>query len=252
MPPDFLGAVLGPEPQRGVGVIAPFDLAMDRELWRWVPQDVSLYMTRTAFVPIPVTVEMASMVSEEATVHGATRDLLSPEPEVVAYACTSGSFVNGAVGERALQQVMIDAGAPAAVTSAGALVRALETLDAGRIAIATPYVESVTQRLHEFLGEYGIEVVSSVGLGLMGRIWTVSYRQVVEIVRAADRPEAEAMFISCTNLPTYDIIAPLEQELGKPVLTANQVTIWAALREIGSQAIAPEQRLMLAGTPRAA
>ena len=78
MPPDFLGAALGPQPQRGVGVIAPFDLALDRELWRWTPESVSLYLTRTAFVPVPVSVELASLVSAEAAVHSATRDLLSP------------------------------------------------------------------------------------------------------------------------------------------------------------------------------
>jgi maleate isomerase len=246
VPPDFLGAVFGPQPQRGVGVIAPFDLAQDRELWRWTPENVSLYVTRTGFVPVPMTVDMAEMISDEATVHRATRDLLVPEPEVIAYACTSGSFVHGASGERALTTVMLEAGAPAAVTSSGALVQALGMLGARRISIATPYVESVTERLHSFLGEHGIEVVTSVGLGLLGQIWKVGYRQVVDIVRSADRPEAEAMFISCTNLPTYDIIAPLEQELGKPVITANQVTMWAALRAMGLQAVAPEQRLVQA------
>ncbi|MDA3645498.1 Asp/Glu racemase [Saccharopolyspora indica] len=246
MPPDFLGAVPGPQPQRGVGVIAPFDLALDRELWRWAPGEVSLYLTRTAFVPVPVTVEQANLVSDEAAVHGATRDLLVPEPEVVAYACTSGSFVNGATGERRLVEVMLQAGAPAAVTASGALVQALQLLGIDRIAVATPYVAAVTDRLREFLDEYGIEVVASVGLGLLGQIWKVDYRQVVEIVRSADRPEAEAMFVSCTNLPTYDIIGPLEQELGKPVLTANQVTLWAALRSMGLQAVASQQRLLQA------
>jgi len=233
-------------------VVAPFDLAMDRELWRWAPEEVSLYLTRTAFVPVPMTVEMASMISDEAAVHSATRDLLSPEPEVVAYACASGSFVDGAVGERDLVRVMRDAGAPAAVTTSGALVEALQVLGARRVAIATPYVENVTQRLVDFLGEYDLEVVTSVGLGLLGRIWEVSYRQVVDIVRSADRPEAEAMYISCTNLPTYEIIGPLEQELGKPVLTANQVTMWGALRRMGITAVGPQQRLVQAlGLPAA-
>ncbi|MER7013690.1 Asp/Glu racemase [Saccharopolyspora sp. NPDC000359] len=246
MPPDFLGAVSGPQPQRGVGVIAPFDLALDRELWRWTPAEVSLYLTRTAFVPVPVTVEQANLVSDEAAVHSATRDLLVPEPEVVAYACTSGSFVNGATGERTLVEVMLQAGAPAAVTASGALVQALQLLGISRISVATPYVTSVTDRLRDFLDEYGIEVVASVGLGLLGQIWKVDYRQVVDIVRSADRPEAEAMFVSCTNLPTYDIIGPLERELGKPVLTANQVTLWAALRLMGLRAVASEQRLLQA------
>ncbi|TWF95877.1 maleate cis-trans isomerase family protein [Saccharopolyspora dendranthemae] len=243
---DFLGAVSGPVRQRGVGVIAPFDLALDRELWRWAPEEVSLHLTRTAFVPVPVSVEQANLVSDEASVHAATRDLLVPEPEVVAYACTSGSFVDGAGGQRRLVEVMRDAGAPAAVTTSGALVQALEALGVSSVAIATPYVVSITDRLRAFLGEHGVEVVASVGLGLHGQIWKTSYRDVVEIVRAADRPEAEAMVISCTNLPTYDLIGPLEQELGKPVLTANQVTIWAALREMGLRAMGPEQRLMQA------
>lgn len=59
---DFLGAVSGPVRQRGVGVIAPFDLALDRELWRWAPEEVSLHLTRTAFVPVPVSVEQANLV----------------------------------------------------------------------------------------------------------------------------------------------------------------------------------------------
>ncbi|WP_433873535.1 maleate cis-trans isomerase family protein [Saccharopolyspora sp. CA-218241] len=244
MPPEPLGAVAGPQPQRGIGVIAPFDLALDRELWRWAPAEVSLYLTRTPFVPVPVTVEMASLISDEAAVHSATRDLLVPEPEVVAYACTSGSFVGGAVGERALVEVMRDAGAPAAVTASGALVEALRSLGVGRVSVASPYVEAVSERLGGFLADYGVEVVANVGLGLLGQIWKVAYRDVVDIVRSADRPESEAMFISCTNLPTYDIIGPLEQELGKPVLTANQVTVWAALRAMGLRAVAPEQRLL--------
>lgn len=252
MPPEFPGDLVGPEPQRGIGVIAPFDLAMDRELWRWTPESVSLYLTRTAFVPIPMNVEMASMISDESAVHSATRDLLSPEPDVVAYACSSGSFIDGAAGERGLLAVMREAGAPASVTSSGALVQALETLGVRRIALATPYVDSVTERLHTFLDEYGITVVTSVGLGLLGQIWKVNYRQVVDIVRSADRPDAEAMVISCTNLPTYDIIGPLEQELGKPVLTANQVTIWAALQAMGMRAVAPDQRLVQAVSAPAA
>ncbi len=236
--------VSGPRAQRGVGVIVPYDTALDRELWRWTPEDVSLLITRTPFVPVPVTMEQANRVSEEAAVYNATRDLLTPQPEVVAYACTSGSFVRGAQGERELVDVMLQAGAPTAVTTSGALVEAVRELGVGRIAVASPYVESVTERLRLFLAEHGIEVVASVGLGLLEQIWRVPYSQVVEIVRAVDRPEADAVFVTCTNVATYDIIGPLERLLGKPVLTANQVTMWAALRRMGVSAVAGEQWLL--------
>lgn len=66
-------------------------------------------------------------------------------------------------------------------------------------------------------------------LGLGGGIWKVNYRTVAERILAADTADAEAIFVSCTNLRTYDVIDPLEQLLGKPVLTANQLTIWACL-----------------------
>src|SRR5690625_450270 len=239
-----LAAVQAPPQQSGVGVVAPYDFALDRELWRWAPDDVSLYVTRLPFVPVPVTVDQASALSDGDNVARATRDLLAPEPLVVGYACASGSFVHGAEGQRRLRRSILDAGAPAAVTASGALIQALETLGAGRIAVVTPYVDSVTDRLLDYLGEHGVESTSSVGLGLLGHIWKTTYSQVVQAVRDADRPDAEAVFISCTNVLTYDIIAPLERMLGKPVIAANQVTMWAALQAMGRRAVAHGQYLV--------
>jgi maleate isomerase len=108
----------------------------------------------------------------------------------------------------------------------------------------TPYVDSVTERLLGYLGEHGVESTSSVGLGLLNHIWKVAYSEVVQAVRDADRPDAQAVFISCTNVLTYDIIAPLERMLGKPVLAANQVTMWAAMHAIGRQPVAHGQYLV--------
>ena len=237
--------IIGPElvTQRGVGVVAPFDFALDRELWRWAPDDISLYVTRLPFVPVPVTVEMASELSDPDRVRRATADVLAPEPLVVTYACASASFVGGKAGERALAASMVSAGAPSATTTSGGLVDALRLLGLRRIAVVTPYIDSVTDRLLTYLSEYGVEVVSSVGLGLLDHIWKVGYAEIVQAVTAVDVPEADGLFISCTNVPTYDIIGPLERWLGKPVLTANQVTMWSALRNIGSPMMAAGQWL---------
>jgi maleate isomerase len=237
VPTELSVGLTEPDRQQGIGVVAPFDFALDRELWRWVPEDVSLYLTRLPFFTTPVTVEMAVACGDRRAVRRATRDVLTPEPDVVIYACTSGSFVDGAAGEEVLRRTIEDAGAPAARTTSGALIAALRVLGVSRLAIATPYVEPVTRRLVAYLAEHGVSTVSSEGLGLLGNIWRVTYSQVVEIVRAADNPAAEALFISCTNVPTYDLIEPLEQALGKPVLTANQVTMWAALRAMGRDAV---------------
>lgn len=227
-----------------VGVVVPYDFAVDRELWRWAPRGVDLLLTRTPWTPLPVGVEQALAVSAAATVAACTQELLVPGPQVVAYACTSGSFVGGLAGEMTLVEAMLHAGAPAAVTTSGALVDALRHLGVRRVALATPYDEAVTFRLESFLGEAGIEVGGVGSLGLDGAIWRVRPEETVELVRAAATTACDAVFVSCTNLRTYDLVAPLERELGVPVLTANQVTMWAAARHLGLHARGPGQRLL--------
>ncbi|MFI6364114.1 Asp/Glu/hydantoin racemase [Nocardia sp. NPDC050630] len=219
----------GPVAQRGIGIIAPFDLALERELWRWAPLDVSLHLARTPYEPVPVSMAMAELVSNPVHLTAATRDVMHVEPEVVAYLCTSGSFIRGLAYEKSLRDTICQAGALDAVTTSGALVEAIRHLDISRVSVLTPYDEILTHKLHDFLAEAGCTVIRSDHLGLGGGIWKVNYRTIAERIIGADDPQAQAIFVSCTNLPTYDVIEPLEQALGKPVLTANQLTMWACL-----------------------
>lgn len=241
---SFLG---GPQPQRGVGIIAPFDFALDRELWRWVPDEISLFLTRTPFVPVEVSLDLARMVSEHETLGEAVRALTVAEPEVVAYACTSGSFVGGTAGERAMCEAMVRAGEVPSLTTSGALIEALAEVSAQKIALVTPYTDSVTGALEDYLAEAGVHVTGRAMLGLTRYIWKVPYRDVVGMAREAVCGQADALFISCTNLPTYDVIPQLEAELQIPVLSANQVTMWAALRRLGTRAVGPYQALLNPG-----
>ncbi|MFD7510052.1 decarboxylase [Streptomyces sp. NPDC059853] len=239
---SFLG---GPRPQRGIGVVAPFDFALDRELWRWVPDDISLHVTRTPFVPVEVSLDLARMVSEHETLREAVRALSAVSPEVIAYACTSGSFVGGVAGEMSMTTAMTQAGEAPAMTTSGALLEALRELDVSRLAVITPYTRSVTDSLEEFVHAAGVEVIGRSYLGLTREIWRVGYRDVVTMAREATAADApDALFISCTNLATYDVIPQLEAELRIPVLSANQVTVWKALRMIGKEAVGPYQALL--------
>lgn len=241
--PDAGGKPRTPIGTVGVGVIVPYDFALDRELWRWVPAQVNLLLTRTPYHDLPVSVSQAETVSEAAVITACTRSVVVTAPDVVAYACTSGSFVGGRNGELALRAAMLRAGVPRAVTTSGALVEALGALRLHRVAVATPYDAIVTARLEQFLAQCAAEVVSSAYLGLTARIWALSYEQVAGLVRRAVTRGSQAVFLSCTNVPSYDVIAPLEAELGIPVLTANQVTLWAALGLAGLPLVGPGQRL---------
>lgn len=220
-----------------IGVVVPFDFALDRELWRWTPPEVTLHLTRTHWTPLPVGLDLAHEVGEVAEVADLSRSVVVTRPGCAVYACTSGSFVRGAAGERELVEAMRAAGFPTAVTTSGALLEALSWLGRSRVAVATPYDEPVTAALGAFLAQAGHRVVGSCHLGLTSGIWTVPYDVTADLARRAVTSDADVVFLSCTNLATYDLIPVLEAELGIPVLTANQVTMWAALRAIGARAV---------------
>src|SRR5947209_7538572 len=182
----------------GIGIIAPYDFVLDREYWEWMPGNVSLHVTRTPFLDQQVGVEMAELISEDAVLTAATRELIIADPAVTVYACTSGSFVNGLAGEEQCRGAILTGGARKALTTSGVLLEALTALAIRRISVATPYDASTTMRLIEFLDEAGFGTTSCAFLGLKGDIFRVKPETVCRLVRAADSEDADAIFISCT------------------------------------------------------
>jgi maleate isomerase len=241
--PDTSAKPVTPIGSVGVGIIAPYDFALDRELWRWVPDAVNLLLTRTPRHTLPVSVGQAEAVSAVLTIQDCARSLTETSPDVVAYTCTSGSFVRGREGELALRRAVEEVGVPRAVTTSGALIEALAALGVRRLAVATPYDDVVTARLSDFLSAYDIEIVSCSFLGLTERIWALDYEEVSQLVHGCVVPGAEAVFVSCTNVPTFDILGSLEAHLGIPVISANQVTLWSALAAVGLRLSTPTQAL---------
>src|SRR5690606_21060114 len=85
---------------KGIGVVAPFDFALDDECWRWLPPGVPLYVTRTTRLKnTKVTAELARKVGDAEAVVPGVESLLSADPASIVYACTSGSFIEGLDGE---------------------------------------------------------------------------------------------------------------------------------------------------------
>jgi maleate isomerase len=235
---------LAPAPP-GIGVVAPFDLALDRELWRWTPEPVSLYLTRTAPLDVPVSLGMAEALADVDALAGACREVAIASPGVTAYLCTSASFVGGLAGEAELRAAMERGGAKHALTTSGAMLEALRAVGARRVAVATPYDATLTDRLVGFLTEAGIDTTGVGFLGMSEDIWRVDAGSVMDLARAIPREGADALFLSCTNLPTYDVVQPLESELGMPVLSANLVTMWAGLRVLGELPHGRPERLFV-------
>ncbi|MFF1702075.1 decarboxylase [Streptomyces sp. NPDC058252] len=162
--------------------------------------------------------------------------------EAVVWACTSGSFVYGWQGAhdqvRALART---AGLPASSTSFG-FAHAVQEIGARRVAVGATYPEDVAALFAAFLKDAGAEVVGVRGAGIVtaAEVATWEYDQVLALARAADHPDAEAVLLPDTALHTASHLLALEKALSKPVLTANQVTVWEALRLSDRRVNAPE------------
>jgi maleate cis-trans isomerase len=162
-------------------------------------------------------------------------ELAAAQPDAVMWACTSGSFVFGPEGARnQASGVAAALGVPASSTSL-AFVDALKALGVRRIAVAASYPEDVARHFVRFLTAGGAEVVSmgSHGIFTAAEVGTLETAQVIAMVKAADHPDAEAVLVPDTAMHTLAIIDELEAAIGKPVLTANQVTVWKGLQLLG-------------------
>ena len=114
-------------------------------------------------------------------------------------------------------------------------MRALHTLDARRIVIATPYLDEVNRREVDYLQRAGFEVLSLCGLNLErdSDMVRVAPDYIAEFALAQDRPDADAIFVSCGALRTLDVIGEIEARAGKPAICSNQAMIWDCLRLAG-------------------
>ncbi|SEQ33591.1 Maleate cis-trans isomerase [Streptomyces sp. yr375] len=161
--------------------------------------------------------------------------------EAIVWACTGGGFVHGWDGaQQQVRALAMAAGMPASSTSF-AFVHAAKEIGVGRVAVGATYPDDVSGLFVEFLRAGGVEVtaLSSAGIVTAAEVGTWDEERVLALARAADGPGAEAVLLPDTALHTAAYLPVLEKELGKPVLTANQVTVWEALRLTDRRVNAP-------------
>jgi maleate isomerase len=223
-----------------LGLIAlATDLTTERDAARLIPQDrAALHVTRVAFEN-PTTAEnllrMAPLLTEAA------RLLLPGEPmAAIYYACTAASVM---IGDDAIRQA-IQAGKPGVpvVTPTDAALTAFRSLGVQRITLVTPYLSKTTQPMVAYFQRKGLEVVSAqcLGLGDDRNMARVSSQTIIDAAIAADRPQSEGVFLSCTALPALGVIEALEDRLGKPVISSSQAGLWQMLSHAR---LAPNERL---------
>ena len=190
---------------------------------------VHIYGTDLHAVP-----ELLDLGSPEKLAGGAAL-LAEEKPDAVVWACTSGSFVYGQDGAAAQAAAISERlGVPASSTSI-AFVEASRALELRKVAVAASYPEDLAGHFSSFLAAGGIDVVSFGASGIFTAVdaGRLGPDAVLEMTLAVDVPEAEAILVPDTALHTLTCIDTLEKAVGKPVLTANQVTVWEGLRLAG-------------------
>jgi maleate cis-trans isomerase len=157
-------------------------------------------------------------------------------PDSVVWACTSGSFVFGWDGARDQAQGVADVLQLPVSSTSIAFVEALTAMGLSRVAVAASYPEDVATHFVDFLQHGGVETVSfgSHGIYTAAEVGLLTKEQVVAMVEAADAQDAEAVLVPDTAMHSLMWLADLEAAVGKPVLTANQVTVWEGLRIAGA------------------
>lgn len=206
--------------------------SMEVEFYHMAPKGVTTHTTRIALSDHPAQFSVDDLSCLEGDVMQATKLLAQAPLDVIAFGCTSGSFVNGAGYDlRLINQMRNIANIPC-TTAATAVIEATKALQVNKIAIATPYTNEVNALASSFFKDSGLTVTNITGLGMSNdyEISNLDIGAIYQMAMNANTDDAEALFISCTGLQAAPVIHMLEEDLQKPVITSNQATFWHALR----------------------
>lgn len=203
-------------------VVLQSDETIEPDFRRLLPPEAAFYVSR-----VPNDSEVSSETLGAMAAHLPASAGLFPRGlrfDAVGYGCTSGTSVIGPA--RIAELVREGATADHVSEPVSALVAACEAIGVRRLAFLSPYVEEVSDRLRGVLAERGIEtpVFGSFNVSDDSKVVRISGQSIIDAAtRLGASEEVEAVFLSCTNLRTLDVIAPIAAALGKPVLSSNQV-----------------------------
>jgi maleate isomerase len=205
------------------------------EYARVMPDGVAVYAAPIVLPRGEVNAAALAVMLEGDQLERAAELLIWTDVDIIVFACTTGSLVHGVGWDREVAARIARASGRAATTTITAVLGALQAVGATSLAVATPYIEELNAIERQFLEESGYAVASIAGLGCAtdAAIGRLEPEDAVSLVERVDTPEADAVFISCTNFHCLPAIASLERQLGKPVVTSNLAGAWAALRQIG-------------------
>lgn len=213
-----------------LGIITPSsNIVTEPEFKLMTPEGVSCHYQKFAFTGGGVE----ALRKLEDLVPDAAELISHARPSVVAMCCTGGSFAGGYGYDQMLIQKMKERnGNVPTTTTSTSMIEAFNRLGIRKVSMAVPYLEEVAMAEKKFVEDHGIQVLNIKWLNLQDaiEIAAVPKETVYSLASEVNEPESEAIFISCIALHTIEVIEKLENDLQKPVISSNQVTMWHLLR----------------------
>jgi len=234
--------------QKRIGLVVPsVNTGCEMDFHRLVPEGVSVHTARMMVLgDVTGLVDWEKPTDWDADyqmMHDkyeeAAKEIACARVDVIVFGCTSGSFIKGPGADKQVCQKIEEAVLPIcgkipALTASTAAVAALEELRIKNVSLVTPYPRRISEKGKTFLEGNGFRVVEMRGLELerFSQIGRQSPKIIYDLAKEADKKDADGIFISCTELGALDVIEALEREIGKPVVTCNQASVWLALRKL--------------------
>jgi maleate cis-trans isomerase len=214
-----------------IGLITPSPgSSTEAEFNRYRPEGVAVLTTRIPLLGISKRAldEMNSYLDKAASL------LITAEVDAIVFGCTAGSLISGLGWDKKIIERLTRLTGTKVTTTSSGVLEALGALKVKKVAVATPYSLEVNEAEKAFLDGSGFKVTSIIGPLLTDPklVPQIAPGEMYRMARKADTDDADAMFISCTGLHVLGIIDMLEKDLGKPVITSNQVSLWSALKKL--------------------
>jgi maleate isomerase len=221
-----------------LGILLPSgNLTIEPEFGLVTPDGVSCHYHRFKFTGNGRDIEeiVGTLKRAEEYVGDAAALICDVRPAVVVMAGTGVSFIDGhGHDQRLIKKMRERNGNLPTTTTSTCVAAALQTLGIKKVSMSMPYPEEVAKAAVKFVEDSGVQVLDAKWLNRTGfQMAEVTAETLYHLSKEVDRPESQAIFISCTGLHTFEIIEKLERDLKKPVITSNQATIWNILRMAG-------------------
>lgn len=224
-----------------IGLIVPSpNTVVEPEFRALLPEGVEAYASRCLY---PETKDEKAKYEFYRNIRPlvlkAALEVASVKPDLIVWACTLGSLLPGDGSDIGLaDDIQRETGFPA-ITTTASVIEFLKVHRLQRIGLFTPYTEFFTAKMKEYIasrvkglefaGEYNQGIVEGFGKASVG------VDNIYPLIRSltATEKKLDGLFISCTNVPTLEIVESLSRELGIHVFSSMTATVWLARRRMG-------------------